>query len=137
MVDLFFNGLASICTPSILGMMALGVVVGIIFGSVPGLTAVTGIALFLPVTYGLGPVAGMALLMSIYIGAVSGGLIGAILLNIPGTPASIATCFDGVPLARRGQAYKALGVGTVFSFWVRFSAFWRWYSFLLRWQALR
>lgn len=116
MVDLFLSGLAAICTPTILGMMALGVIVGIIFGSVPGLTAVTGIALFLPVTYSLGPVAGMALLMSIYIGAVSGGLIGAILLNIPGTPASIATCFDGVPLARRGQAYKALGVGTVFSF---------------------
>ena len=53
---------------------------------------------------------------SIYIGAVSGGLIAAILINIPGTPASVATCFDGTPLARKGQAYKALGVGTVFSF---------------------
>ena len=58
----------------------------------------------------------MALLIAIYIGAVSGGLIAAILINIPGTPASVATCFDGSPLAKKGQAYKALGVGTVFSF---------------------
>ena len=76
----------------------------------------TGIALFLPVTYSLRPIKGMALLIAIYIGAVSGGLIAAILINIPGTPASVATCFDGSPLAKKGQAYKALGVGTVFSF---------------------
>lgn len=116
MLDLFLAGLAQICTPTILALMVLGVIVGIIFGSVPGLTAVTGIALFLPVTYNLGPIMGMALLMAIYIGAVSGGLIAAILLNIPGTPASIATCFDGTPMARKGEAFKALGAGTVFSF---------------------
>ena len=116
MLDLFIDGIAAIATPDTLALMILGVIVGIIFGSVPGLTAVTGIALFLPVTYSLGPIKGMALLMAIYIGAVSGGLIAAILINIPGTPASVATCFDGTPLARKGQAYKALGVGTVFSF---------------------
>ena len=116
MLEMFLAGLAQLCTPVTLGLMVLGVIVGIIFGSVPGLTAVTGIALFLPVTYNLGPVMGMALLMSIYIGAVSGGLIAAVLLNIPGAPASVATCFDGSPLARKGQALKALGIGTVFSF---------------------
>ena len=116
MLDLFIDGIAAIATPDTLALMILGVIVGIIFGSVPGLTAVTGIALFLPVTYSLGPIKGMALLMAIYIGAVSGGLIAAILINIPGTPASVAPCFDGTPLARKGQAYKALGVGTVFSF---------------------
>ena len=92
MLDLFIDGIAAIATPDTLALMILGVIVGIIFGSVPGLTAVTGIALFLPVTYSLGPIKGMALLMAIYIGAVSGGLIAAILINIPGTPASVATC---------------------------------------------
>lgn len=116
MLDLFIDGLLAISTPETLLLMVLGVIVGIIFGSVPGLTAVTGIALFLPVTYGLGPIKGMALLMAIYIGAVSGGLIAAILINIPGTPASVATCFDGTPMAKKGEAYKALGAGTVFSF---------------------
>ena len=74
MLDLFIDGIAAIATPDTLALMILGVIVGIIFGSVPGLTAVTGIALFLPVTYSLGPIKGMALLMAIYIGAVSGGL---------------------------------------------------------------
>lgn len=59
---------------------------------------------------------GQATLMALYIGGISGGLISAILLNIPGTPASMATCLDGTPLARKGQAGKALGVGIVFSF---------------------
>ena len=70
MLDLFIDGIAAIATPDTLALMILGVIVGIIFGSVPGLTAVTGIALFLPVTYSLGPIKGMALLMAIYIGAV-------------------------------------------------------------------
>ena len=64
MLDLFIDGIAAIATPDTLALMILGVIVGIIFGSVPGLTAVTGIALFLPVTYSLGPIKGMALLMA-------------------------------------------------------------------------
>lgn len=116
MLEQFFTAFAGLMNPFTLGIMIVGVIVGIIFGSVPGLTAVMAIALFLPVTYGLGAVNGMAMLMSLYIGAVSGGLISAILLHIPGTPASIATCFDGHPMAEKGEAYKALGVGTVFSF---------------------
>lgn len=105
-MELFINGLAAIASPETLALMILGTIVGIIFGSVPGLTAVTGIALFLPVTYSLGPIKGMALLIAIYIGAVSGGLIAAILINIPGTPASVATCFDGSPLAKRDRRTK-------------------------------
>ena len=67
-------------------------------------------------TYGLEPISGMALLIGLYIGGVSGGLVAAILLRIPGTPSSVATCFDGYPLAAKGQAGKALGVGIFFSF---------------------
>jgi putative tricarboxylic transport membrane protein len=94
----------------------VGVSVGIIFGAIPGLSATMAIAIFLPITYSLSPLLGMATLISLYIGGVSGGLISAVLLNMPGTPSSVATCFDGRPLALKGQADKALGAGIVFSF---------------------
>jgi putative tricarboxylic transport membrane protein len=61
-------------------------------------------------------VEGMALLIGLYIGGVSGGLISAILIKIPGTPSSIATTFDGAPMAEKGEAGKALGVGIFYSF---------------------
>jgi len=94
----------------------IGVAVGIVFGAVPGLTAVMAVALFLPVTYGLSPGVGISILIALYIGATSGGLISAILLKIPGTPSSVATCFDGHPMLEKGEGPKALGVGIVFSF---------------------
>jgi putative tricarboxylic transport membrane protein len=96
--------------------MVLGVVVGIVFGAIPGLSATMAIAIFLPVTYGLSPVEGMACLIGLFVGGISGGLISAILLNMPGTPSSVATCFDGNPMAVNGQADKALGAGILFSF---------------------
>lgn len=74
------------------------------------------VVLCLPLTFGMNPLSGMALLIGLYIGGISGGLISAILLNIPGTPSSIATTFDGHPMAKRGEAGKALGVGIVSSF---------------------
>lgn len=116
MLQLFFKGLAAACTPDTILLIFLGVMIGIIFGSVPGLTAVMAIALFMPITYQLSAANGITLLCALYIGAVSGGLISAILLNMPGTPASVATCFDGSPMAKKGEAFKALGAGTVFSF---------------------
>lgn len=109
-------GLATALNPMVLVLMILGVGIGIVFGSIPGLSAAMAVALFLPMTFGLDASTGMCLLVALYIGAVSGGLIAAILLNIPGTPSSIATCFDGSPMARNGEAGKALGVGIVFSF---------------------
>ncbi len=116
MFQLFLNGLVAALTPDTILLVFLGVIVGIIFGSVPGLTAVMAIALFLPVTFQLSAANGITLLTALYIGAVSGGLISAILINMPGTPASVATCFDGGPMARKGEAFKALGTGTLFSF---------------------
>ncbi len=113
---LLTQGLAYCLTPTVLALMIMGVVVGIIFGSIPGLSAMMAVALFLPVTFSMEPETGMTMLIALYIGATSGGLIAAILLNIPGTPSSIATCFDGSPMARRGDAGKALGIGIVFSF---------------------
>ncbi|WP_138472716.1 tripartite tricarboxylate transporter permease [Poseidonocella sp. HB161398] len=116
MAELLAAGFGAVFAPHVLILIILGTSVGIVFGAVPGLTAVMAIALTLPMTYSLGPVAGMALLMSLFIGATSGGLISAILLKIPGTPSSIATTFDGIPMMERGEGAKALGVGVVFSF---------------------
>lgn len=109
-------GLMSVLTPTVLFFIVFGVFVGIIFGSIPGLTATMAIVMFLPVTYTMSPIEGVSTLVALYVGGISGGLIAAILLNIPGTPSSIATTFDGAPMARKGQAGKALGVGVVFSF---------------------
>ena len=116
MLNLFAQGLATVLTPQYLLWQVIGTVVGIIFGAIPGLTAVMAIALFLPMTYSMSMGLGISVLIALYIGAISGGLISAILLKIPGTPSSVATCWDGHPLAAKGQAAKALGIGIVFSF---------------------
>lgn len=102
---------AVIGNPMILLAMMGGVFIGIIFGALPGLTTVACLSMFLPVTYVMSHEMGLSMLTAIYIGGMSGGLVSAILLNIPGTPSSIATCFDGVPMARKGQAGRALGIG--------------------------
>lgn len=114
---MLIEGISSVLLdPSTIAWVFIGTTVGIIFGCIPGLTATMAIAMFLPVTYNMASTQGISVLMALYIGGISGGLISAILLNIPGTPASIATCLDGRPLALKGEAGKALGVGIVFSF---------------------
>ncbi|WP_300417251.1 tripartite tricarboxylate transporter permease [uncultured Oscillibacter sp.] len=113
---MILEGLMQVLQPMTIVLVAIGVAVGIIFGSIPGLTATMAIVMFLPVTYSMSASEGISMLMALYIGGISGGLISAILLNIPGTPSSVATCFDGKPLADKGEAGKALGTGVVFSF---------------------
>lgn len=115
-LQLIGTGFATVLTPIGILLMFVGVAVGIVFGALPGLSATMAIALFLPVTYAMTSSDAMTLLMALFIGAISGGLISAILLHIPGTPSSVATCFDGHPMVKKGQAAKALGVGVVFSF---------------------
>ncbi len=110
------NAFVAVCTPGSLLLMAAGVFVGIIFGSIPGLSASMAVALFLPLTFSMTPSMGMNTLVAVYIGGISGGLISAILLKMPGTASSIATTFDGYPMAQKGEAIKALGYGIVFSF---------------------
>ncbi|MDD4573398.1 MAG: tripartite tricarboxylate transporter permease [Sphaerochaeta sp.] len=110
------EGIMSVLTVKTISLIFGGTVLGILFGSIPGITVTMGVALFLPITFSMEPVQGLSLLMGLYIGGTSGGLISAVLLNIPGTPASICTCFDGSPLAQQGKAGKALGIGIVFSF---------------------
>ncbi|WP_243008926.1 tripartite tricarboxylate transporter permease [Clostridium sp. AM58-1XD] len=110
------QGFITIFHPTTLFLIIGGVIGGIVFGAIPGLSAFTALALFLPITFGMEPVNGIAFLISIYVGGLSGGLISAVLLGIPGTPSSIATCFDGYPMAQKGEAGKALGTAIVFSF---------------------
>ncbi len=117
MVESFMNAVIAVAgDPISLFLIFLGTGIGIVFGAVPGLTATVAIAMMLPVTFNMSATLGISTLVSLYIGGISGGLISAILLNMPGTPSSIATCFDGRPLALKGQAGKAIGVGIVFSF---------------------
>ncbi len=116
MITSLIEGFAAVCTFQGIIIILLCTAAGIVFGSIPGLSATMAIALFLPVSYSMEPLMGMAMLMAIYIGGVSGGLISAILLHMPGTPSSVATCFDGYPLTLKGEAIKALGVGIFFSF---------------------
>lgn len=110
------EALTLVMNPVCLGLILLGVIVGIIFGSIPGLSATMAVVLFLPMSFGMTPMNGISLLVGLYLGGISGGLISAILLKIPGTPSSIATVFDGGPMADKGEAGKALGVGILFSF---------------------
>lgn len=114
---MLFEGLNLLAAePVAILWIIIGTAVGIVFGAVPGLTATMAIAIFLPITYGLSQVCGLTTIVALYIGGVSGGLISAILLNMPGTPSSVATCFDGRPMAINGQADKAIGAGIIFSF---------------------
>lgn len=98
-------------TPLFLLLIIGGTFVGIIFGSIPGMTATMAVAVCLPMTYSLGLENGLALLLGLYVGGISGGLVPAILLGIPGTPSSITTTFDGYPMALRGEGEKALRIG--------------------------
>lgn len=113
---MILQGLMEVLQPMTILLITIGTIVGIIFGSIPGLTATMALVMFLPVTYSMTASEGISMLMALYIGGISGGLISAILLNIPGTPSSVATCFDGKPMADKGEAGKALGTGVVFSF---------------------
>lgn len=92
-------------------MAALGVLVGIIFGALPGMTATMAIAVFLPLTYAYDLSTSLFLLLGLYVGGISGGLIPAILINIPGTPSSLTTGFDGFPMTKRGEGERALKIG--------------------------
>ena len=109
MFDGLVQGLHLILTVHGIGMLALGVVVGLVFGAIPGLGGTTALALFIPLTYGMHPQDAMALAGGIMGAVAFGGTITAILLNTPGTPMSAATCFDGYPLAQQGKAGMAIG----------------------------
>ncbi|PSL46905.1 putative tricarboxylic transport membrane protein [Salsuginibacillus halophilus] len=102
------TGLLTSLQPGNLIIMALAVIGGIIVGSLPGLSATMGVALLVPLTFGMDPATGLLMLGALYTAAMFGGANSAILLNTPGTPANVATTFDGYPMTQKGQAIKAL-----------------------------
>src|SRR5258706_11865365 len=91
-----------------LWMAVVGILLGTIIGVLPGLGGANGVAILLPVTFSMPPTSAIILLTSIYWGALFGGAITSILFNIPGEPWSVATTFDGYPMARQGQGGPAL-----------------------------
>ena len=111
----FLAGLDATLQPQVLGFLLAGVALGAVFGALPGLTATMGVAVLTPLTFWVSAEQGLAMLLGIYCGAIPTGGIPAILINVPGTPASIAACWDGYPLAQQGRAGLALGVNALVS----------------------
>ncbi len=97
-------------------LMLVGVAGGLIAGAIPGFTIAMAIVLTLPFTFGMPPSQGLATMVSVLVGGLSGGLMAGILTGIPGTPSSVATTFDGFPMARKGKPGLALGIGVWSSF---------------------
>ena len=97
-------------------MMLVCAVIGCILGAIPGLSGGLGITLILPMTFALNTNLSFSMLVAMYVGGVSGSFIAAVLLGIPGSAASIGTCYDGYPMTKNGQAAKALSIGIMGSF---------------------
>jgi len=108
MLDPIVAGLYHVFVPMNFIMLCVGVFMGIVFGALPGLTATMGLALLVPFTFTMSPAAGLIMLAGIYVGAMYGDAIPAVLINTPGTPAAIATTFDGFPLSQKGMAQHGL-----------------------------
>ena len=113
---LYGSALLTCLKPINLVLIFAMVALGIVFGAIPGLSATLGIALLLPVTFGLSTETSFVLLLAIWIGGVSGSFISAVLIGIPGSSSAIATCFDGYPMTLRGESNKALAIGITASF---------------------
>jgi len=115
-IGLLMQGFAVALQPENLGIVLLGVVLGVLIGVLPGLGGANGIAILLPLTFAMPPVSAIIMLSCIYWGALFGGAITSILFNIPGEPWSVATTFDGYPMAQQGRAGEALTAAFTASF---------------------
>src|SRR6266550_6555938 len=111
-----FHGFAVALQPFNIMVMILGVTLGVIIGVLPGLGGANGVAILLPLTFSIPPTSAIIMLSCIYWGALFGGAITSILFNIPGEPWSVATTFDGYPLAQQGRAGNALTAAFTSSF---------------------
>ena len=116
MLDGILLGLQTVLTWHNLLLVFAGCATGTLIGMLPGLGPITAIALMIPITYGFDPASGMILLAGVYYGAIFGGSTSSILINAPGVAGTVATAFDGYPLARQGQAGKALATAAYASF---------------------
>ena len=114
-MDGFIAGMAILADPYTLTLIVVGTIVGVVVGALPGISGSTTTALLLPITVTMEPVAAISFLGAIYCAANYGGSITAILVNAPGDPSASATAFDGYPMAKKGEAGRALGMSTVAS----------------------
>ncbi len=115
-INALFHGFSVALTPFNLMLMVIGVVLGVLIGVLPGLGGANGIAILLPLTFTMPPTSAVIMLSCIYWGALFGGAITSILFNIPGEPWSVATTFDGYPMAQQGKAGEALTTAFTSSF---------------------
>lgn len=106
------QGLISLADPKILLLIFAGTIFGVVIGALPGLTSTMGVALLVPVTFGMSPQMGLALLGAIYCSSTYSGAISAILINIPGTPANCCTILDGYPMTQKGESGRAIALAT-------------------------
>src|SRR5690625_2890713 len=113
--ELLVEVMKTLLTFEVMAALVMGVVGGIIIGSLPGLSSTMGVALLIPVTFGMTPVAGLVMLTAIYTSAMYGGSLSSILIHTPGTPAAAATAIDGYKLTQKGLGAKAVGVATISS----------------------
>ncbi|HET9902444.1 MAG TPA: tripartite tricarboxylate transporter permease [Xanthobacteraceae bacterium] len=111
-----FHGFAVVLDPFNIVLMAVGILLGVIIGVLPGLGGANGVAILLPLTFSMSPTSAIIMLSCIYWGALFGGAITSVLFNIPGEPWSVATTFDGHPMAQKGQAGEALTAAFTSSF---------------------
>jgi putative tricarboxylic transport membrane protein len=109
-------GLSVAASPINLLFCIIGVLAGSIIGALPGLGPSAGLAILLPITFGIDPTSGIILLAGIYYGAMYGGSITSILIGVPGDPSSVVTMFDGYPLAQQGRGGPAMGMSAFASF---------------------
>src|SRR5436189_851542 len=111
-----FHGFAVVLTPTNMALMFVGITLGVISGVLPGLGGANGVSILLPLTFAIPPASAIIMLSCIYWGALFGGAITSIIFNIPGEPWSVATTFDGYPMAQQGRAGEALTAAFTSSF---------------------
>ena len=115
-INSLMQGFSVALTPYNVGLMLVGVILGVLIGVLPGLGGANGVAILLPLTFSMNPTSAIIMLSCIYWGALFGGAITSILFNIPGEPWSVATTFDGYPMAQNGRAGEALTAAFTSSF---------------------
>ncbi len=114
-MEAFLDALPLVLNFQTMAAIALGTLIGLVFGAMPGLTFTMALSLVLPMTFGMSPTAAIALLVATYIGGMTGGSVSAILIGVPGTPSAAATALDGFPMRQAGKASLALSIAVIAS----------------------
>ena len=111
-----WQGFAVAITPINMLWLIIGAILGTVLGMLPGIGPSTGIALLIPLTFAMDPATALITMCAVYYGAMFGGSRSSILLNVPGDGAAVASCFDGYPMAQKGEAEAALAISAIASF---------------------